>query len=103
MSLRTQCESARHCHAPCMADAEPPGGNSQHGGRPRRAAREPDLWRGAWRALDHHIGEGDACPEAGAERLEHRFLGGEPPRQAFDPIGAIADLVKFGLNKATRN
>ena len=47
--------------------------------------------------------EGDPRPEAGADRLEYRFLGGEPPRQALNAIDPIADLIQLGLHEATRN
>ena len=103
MSLRAQRESARHRHATRMADAELPSGHSQRRGGLRRAARKSDFRCRARRAVDHHIGEGNSRPEAGADRLEHRFLGSEPPRQALDPINPIADLIQLGLHKATRN
>ena len=103
MSLRAQRESARHRHAAGMADAEPPIGHSQRRGGLRRTARKSDLRRRPWRAVDHHIGEGDPRPEAGAKRLEHRFLGSEPPRQALNPIDPIADFIQLSLHEATRN
>ena len=103
MTLRAQCESARHRHAARMADAELPSGHSQRRGGLRRAARESDFRRRARRAADHHIGEGNPRPEAGANRLEHRFLGSEPPRQTLNPINPIADLIQLGLHEATWN
>ena len=103
VSLRPQCENARHCQAAGMADAEPPGGYPQRRCGLRRAAGELDFRGRARRAVDHHIGERNSRAEPCAERLEHRLLGGEPPCQALDPIGPIADLVKFDLNEATRN
>ncbi len=86
-----------------MADAEPPGGHSQRHSRLRGAAEEPDLRRRTWRAVDHYVGERDARTEARAERLEHCLLGGESPGQALDPIGALADFLKFGLHEAAWN
>ena len=103
MTLRAQCESARHRHAPRMTDAELPTGHSQRRGGLCRPARESDFRRRARRAADHHIGEGNPRPEAGANRLEHRFLGSEPPRQTLNPIDPIADLVQLGLHEATWN
>jgi len=66
-------------------------------------------------AGDNHLD--DACPvtcpywklpprtraEARAERLEHRLLGGEPPRQALDTIGPITNLIQFGLHETARD
>lgn len=103
MSLQPQCENARHRQTAGMADAEPPSGHSQGLGGLGRAAAELDLRCSARRAVDHHIGERDARAKARAERLEHRLLGGEPPGQALDTIGAIANFLKFGLHEAARN
>jgi hypothetical protein len=86
-----------------MADAEPPGGHPQQRSGLRRAADELDLRHRARRAVDYHIRERNPVPEARAERLEHSLLGGEPPGQALDPIGPMADLVELDLDEATRN
>lgn len=101
MSLRPQREDARHRHAAGVADAESPRYHPQGLGGLCRAAAELDVWRRTRRAMDHHIGERNPGAEARAERLEHCFLGGEPPRQPLDPIGTIADLVELSLNEAT--
>jgi hypothetical protein len=103
VSLRPQCEYARHRQAAGMADAEPPSGHPQGLGGLGRASDELDFRCGARRAVDHDIGERDARAEASAERLEHRLLGGEPPGQALDAIGAVADFLKFPLHEAARN
>ncbi len=103
MSLRSQRENARHRQTAGMADAKPPDSYPQRGRRLCCAAGELDFRGRARRAVDHHIGERDSCAKSRAERLEHCLLGGEPPRQSLDPIGPIADLVKFDLNEATRN
>jgi hypothetical protein len=103
LSLCAQCENACDCHATRMADAESPCGDSQRRGRLSRAAGEPNVRRGARRAVDYHVGKSYPRPEASAERLKHRFLCGEPSRQALDPIDPIADLVKLDLDKATRD
>ena len=103
MILWAQREYACHRQAAGMADAQPPCGHPQRCGRLRRAAVESDLRGRAGRAVDHHIGERHSGAEPRAERLQHRLLGGEPACQALHPIGAIADLVKFSLNEATRN
>ena len=89
--------------SPGMADAELPSGHSQRRGGLRRAARESDLRRRARCAVDHHIGESNPRPEAGADRLQHGLLGGKPTRQALDPIDPIADFIQLGLHEATRN
>ena len=86
-----------------MADAEPPGSYPQRRCGLFRAAGELDFRGRARRAVDHHIGERNSCTKPRAERLQHRLLSGEPPRQALDPIRPIADLVELDLNEATRN
>lgn len=103
MIARSQRKNARHCHAAGMTDAEPPSGHSQRRGGPRRAAGEPDFRRRARCTVNHHVGKRNAPAEARAERLEDCFLGGKPACQALDPIDTIADLIKFGLNKAARD
>jgi hypothetical protein len=103
VSLRPQCDNARHRQAAGMGDAEPPSGHPQGLGGLGRAAAELDVRCSARRAVDHHISERDARTEARAERLEHRLLGGEPPGQALYAIGGIANFLKFGLHEAARN
>lgn len=103
MSLRPQREYARHRQAAGMADAQSPCGHPQRCGRLRRAARELDLRGRAGRAMNQHISERDSRAEPCAERLEYRFLGSEPSGQALDPIGAVADFLKFDLHEAARN
>jgi len=103
VSLRPECENARHCEAASVADAEPPGGHPQCCCSLRRAAGEPHLGRGARRPVNYHIGERHARTETRSERLEHCLLGGEPPRQTLYPIGFNANLVELRLVEATRN
>ena len=103
MSLRPQCENARHRHVAGMADAEPPSSHSQRRGGSRRAARESDLRRRARCAVDHYIGESNPRPEAGAERLQHGLLRSKPTRQALGPVDPIADFIQLGLHEATWN
>ena len=86
-----------------MADAEPPGGDPQCGGRVRCAAGKVEFRGRPGRAVDHHVCERHPAAEASVDCLEHRVLGGEPSGQAFYPIGPIADLVELGLNEARRN
>jgi hypothetical protein len=103
VSLRAQGQNARHRQPAGMADAEPPSCHPKRRGGLRGTAGEPDFRRSTGRAVDYHICERDARAEARAERLEHRLLGGEPPCQTLDPIGPIADLIKFGLHETARN
>ena len=86
-----------------MADAEPPVGHSQGLGNLGRAADELDLRRCSRRAVDHHICKRDARTEASPKCFEYRLLGGEPPRQSLDTIGAVTDFVQLGLREAARN
>ena len=102
MNLCPQREHTRHRQAASMADAESPDGHPQRRGGLRSAAGELNFRRRAGRALDHHVGEGYSRAEARAERLEHGLFGGKPPRQSFDPIVPVADLIELGLNEATR-
>lgn len=102
MSLSTHRENTRHSQAASMADAEPPGSHTQSPGCLGCATTKLDIRRGSWRTVYHYIGERDARTKARAKRLEHRLLGGEPPSQPFDAIGAIADFHKFGLYEAAR-
>lgn len=103
MSLSSHRKNTRHSHVASMADAEPPSSHAQSPGCLGCAATKLDLRRGPWRTVYHHIGERDARTKARAKRLEHRLFGGEPPSQPFDPIGAIADFLEFGLYEAAWN
>ena len=91
LNLRAQRNGARHRHAARMADAKLPSRHSQRRGHLRRPPAESRTSGAA---------PGDRCiitsvkatpaPKPNADRLEHRFLRGEPARQALDPIDPIA-------------
>lgn len=99
MSAGAQRESTRHSHSASVADAEQPCGHSQRRGGIRRSAGELHIrWR-AGSSVNHNIGKCDSRTKSCAECLEHRLFGGEPPSQAFDPIGRISDLFKFGWDE----
>lgn len=103
MSVPAQGQCARHRHAGGVADAQSPARHAECRSRICCTGQEMNLRRRARRAADEHISEGDSGAEARAERLEHRFFGGEPSRQPFDPIGSVPDFIEFGLHKTARD
>lgn len=98
-AARAQRESTCHGHPASVADAEQPSGYSQRCGGIRRAASEPHIrWR-TGSPMNYDIGKCDPRPKTRTKCLENRLLGCEPPSQAFDPIGCISDLFKFGWDE----
>jgi len=100
---RADRDDARHRHCIGMADTQSPLDNAKVGGNSCRAACKPDLRWSSCGALDDDIRECHAGTEPCSQRLQDSFLRGKPAGQALSPIGPIANLVQFFLNKAARD
>lgn len=102
MSPVAQRYGAGDGHAAGMADAQPPTGDAEISRGEGGSSVQNNFRRPAGSASNHDILERYAGAETCAESLQHRFLGGEPAGQPFDPLRPISDLGDLLGGEAAR-
>jgi hypothetical protein len=100
MRRAAECNGARHRHCASMADAQLPFDNTKVPGGLCGTTRKPDLRRSSRGAMDNNIRECYPSTETGSQRLQDRFLCGEPASQALDSVGPVVHLIQLFLDKA---
>src|SRR5688500_5817335 len=93
--LAPEPDSARRRVRLDVADADVPAGDAQLAGDALALAGEDDPRLAAGFLGDLHVGPRDAAAPAGAEHLQHRFLGGEPPGEVLEVTLGVLRAIRL--------